>query len=420
MEIQRSFKFRIYPTKEQEEFLTNQFGGVRFIYNFFLNRRVEDYLNNKKTSSYYKDAKFLTELKQKDGYEWLYEVSTDASQQSLRHLEVAYTRFFSKKSNFPKFKKRNNNQSIKFMQSFCIENYKLYIPKLKTGIKITQNKELPSKASSISISKTESGKYYASFCCKIEQEILPLSNNKVGIDLGIKDLLITSNGDHFSNPKLTKQFEKKLANKQRKLSKKKKGSNNRNKARIEVAKVYEKISNKRLDYLHKISRKLINENQVIIAEDLNISGMLRNHKLAKTIQDVSWYELIRQLKYKAEWYGRIFYQISTWFPSSKTCSKCHYIIESMPLNLRSWICPRCNTKHDRDINAAKNILNKGLKDLEDLSKGLKVSNKIEKSGLRIKSDSKQKLGEALPNTEKKLKKSSKQGKSMKQEISIIK
>jgi putative transposase len=426
MEILKSFKFRIYPTKEQKNFLANQFGGVRFIYNFFLNRRKEEYLINKKSSNYHKDAKYLTELKQKDGYEWLYDISAQSCQQSLRHLEVAYTRFFNKKSRFPKFKKTNSNQSYKMVQAFLVEKNILWIPKLKNGIKIKQDRDLPSKPSSVTISSTPSGKYYASFCCKIDQELLPKSENKIGIDFGIKDLVITSNGHHFKNQKLTKQFEKKLANKQRKLSKKKKGSNNRNKARIEVAKVYEKIKFKRLDYLHKISRKLINENQVIIAEDLNISGMMKNHKLSKAIQDASWYELIRQLQYKAEWYGRTFYQISTWFPSSKTCSECHYVMDKMPLDIRSWICPCCNTKHDRDVNAAKNILNKGLKDLEDLSKGLKVSNaphsrrlnKIEKSGLGTKSDSKQKLGEALSSVKKKLKKSSKQDGSMKQEILI--
>lgn len=412
MEIQKAFKFRIYPTKEQEIFLSNQFGGVRFIYNFFLNRRKEEYLINKKTSSYYKDAKFLTELKNKDGYEWLYDISNPSLQQSLRHLEVAYTRFFSKKSKFPQFKKRSNNQSFKVVGNFCTEKNILYIPKLKTNIKIKQDRELPSKPSSVTISKTTSGKYYASFCFKVEQQALPISENKTGIDLGIKYLVITSNGDTFNNPKLTKKYKKKLTFKQKQLSKKQKGSKNRNKARIEVAKIHEKITFKRIDYLHKISRKLINENQVIIAEDLNISGMIKNHKLANAIQDASWYELIRQLTYKAEWCGRTFYQISTWFPSSKTCSECHYVMDKMPLNVRNWICPICKTEHDRDINAAKNILNKGLADLKDLE-SIKVSNKIEKSGLGTKSDLKQKLGEA-PSSVKKLK-TSKQDGSMKQE-----
>ncbi len=292
---------------------------------------------------------------------------------------------------------------------------------MKTLIKIKQDRELPSKPSSVTISKTPSGKYYASFICKIEQDPLPELNKQIGIDLGIKDLVITSNGDHFSNSKLTKQFQKELTHKQRKLSKKKKGSNNRNKARIEVAKVHEKITFKRLDSLHKISRKLINENQVIIAEDLNVAGMIQNHKLAKAIQDVSWYELIRQLKYKSEWAGRTFHQISTWFPSSKTCNNCHYIMDKLPLSIRNWICPNCHIEHDRDINAAKNILEKGLKDLEDMkdSKDLKNSKELQKSGLGTKSDLKQKLVEALPSAEesKRKPKARRQGKSKKQEIS---
>jgi putative transposase len=404
MEIQKSFKLRIYPTEKQEKFFSNQFGGVRYIYNFFLNRRKEEYLINKKSSSYYKDAKHLTELKNTDGYEWLYDITSDSMQQSLRNLEVAYTRFFSKKSKFPKFKKRNNNQSIKLTAGFGIENNKLWIPKLKSLIIIKQDRELPYKPSSVTICKTPSGKYYASFCCKIEQESLAKSENKIGIDLGIKDLVITSNGTTFSNPKLAKKYIKKLSFKQKQLSKTKKGSNNRNKERIKFAKTYEKITFKRLDYLHKISRKLINENQVIIAEDLNISGLVKNHCLANSIQDASWGELTRQLTYKANWAGRTFYQISTWFPSSKTCSGCNFIMENMPLNVRHWTCPCCNAKHDRDINAAKNILAKGLKDLEILQ-----------SGLGTKSDLKQKLGEALSAVKKS--KTSKQDGSMKQEIS---
>ncbi len=417
MEIQKGYKFRIYPTKEQEIFLSNQFGGVRFIYNYFLNRRKEEYLINKKSSSYYKDAKYLTELKQQDGYEWMNNIDSQALQQSLRHLDTAYNMFFREICDFPQFKRRSNNQSFTTTQGFGIEDNILYIPKLKTLIKITQDRELPSKPVSVTISKTSSGKYYASFTCKFEQEPLPKSENKIGIDLGIKELVITSNGDHFTNPKLTKQFQKELAHKQRKLSKKKKGSKNRNRARIEVAKVHENISNMRLDLLHKISRKLVNENQVIIAEDLNIEGMLKNHKLAKAIQDVSWGELIIQLRYKAEWAGRTFYQISTWFPSSKTCNDCHYIMDKLPLNIRTWICPNCHTEHDRDINAAKNILEKGLKDLEDLKNDQKISNKIEKSGLGTKSDLKQKLVESPTSVSKKLKKSSKQVGVKKQEIS---
>lgn len=403
--IEKSFKFRIYPNKKQKEFLANQFGGVRFIYNYFLNRRKEEYLVNKKTSSYYKDALYLTELKNKDGYGWLYEITSASMQQCLKHLDLSYKRFFKKISKYPVFKSKNSKQSVKLTVNFFINKNKLYIPKLKTGIKIKQDRELLSKPSSITVSKTPSGKYYASFCCKIEQKLLPKSENKIGIDLGVKDLVVTSDENIINNLKLTKKYQKKLKFKQRQLSKKKKGSKNRNKARIEIAKIHEKISFKRLDYLHKISRKLINENQVIIAEDLNISGMIKNHKLAGAISDASWYELIRQLQYKSEWYGRTFYQISTWFPSSKTCSNCYHIMDKMSLNIRSWICPNCNVEHDRDINAAKNILNKGLEDLKQISK----------SGSGMESDSKQKLGEALPSV-KKLK-TSKQGESMKQEIS---
>lgn len=408
MKQNKSYKFRIYPTKEQEKFLANQFGGVRFVYNFFLNRRKEEYLVNKKSFSYYKDAKYLTELKNKNGYEWLYEISNICLQQSLRHLEIAYTRFFAKKSKFPKFKKRSNNQSIKYVPAFNLEENKLWIPKLKTGIKIKQDRELPFKPSSCVVSSTPSGKYYASFCCEEEIKSLQKSEKSVGIDLGIKDLLITSDGTIFKNEKLNKKFEKKLKFKQRKLSKKKKGSNNRNKARKELAKLHERIVFKRIDNLHKISRKLINENQVIVAEDLNVAGMMKNHKLAGSIQNVSWFELIRQIQYKSEWYGRTFIQIDRWFPSSKMCGGCHYVMDKLPLNIREWTCPVCGIVHDRDINAAKNILNKGLEDLKQTTK----------SGSGIESDLKQKLGEALLPAFKPVK-AKKQSKSMKRDISEL-
>jgi putative transposase len=413
MLIQKAFKYRIYPTKEQEEFFAIQFGGVRWIYNHFLNRRKEEYLKNKKSSTYYNDAKYLTELKQQDGYEWLNNIDSQALQQSLKHLDIAYDRYFNKVSNFPRFKKRYNNQSFKTTQNFGIENNKLYIPKLKTLIKIKQDRKLPVRHSSVSIYKTSSGKYYAIFMCEIKQKFLPKVKKRIGIDLGLKELVITSKGNIFQNNKLTKKFEKKLSHKQRKLSRKKKGSKNRNKARVEVAKIHEKITFKRLDYLHKISRKLINENQVIIAENLNVAGMLKNHRLAKAISDASWSELVRQLKYKSEWYGRTFYQIDRWFPSSKTCNKCNNIIDKLPLKIRSWKCLFCNNINDRDINAAKNILEKGILDLKDIED----KKKLEMSGSGIESDNKQKLGEALSSVKKKLKKSSKQDGSVKQEIS---
>src|ERR1019366_751202 len=204
---------------------------------------------------------------------------------------------------------------------------------------------LPSKPTSCVVSKTPSGKYYASFLCEVNILPLPKSEKQIGIDLGIKSLLVSSDNQIIENPKFHKKLEKKLAYEQKQLSKKKKGSNNRNKQRIVLAKVYEKITNQRNDNLHKISKKLIDENQVIIAENLKVKNMMSNHNLAKAIEDVSWGELLRQLEYKAEWYGRIFYQIDTFFPSSKTCNDCQFVIDNLPLSVREWDCPKCHTHH---------------------------------------------------------------------------
>jgi putative transposase len=383
MNVSKAYKFRIYPTKNQERFLSKQFGAIRFVYNFFLANRKDEYLNNKKSLNYYDDAKSLTILKNKDGYEWLYDINAQSLQASLRNLEIAYQNFFRKQNNFPRFHKKSNKQSIKIPQSFNIENNLLFIPKLKTGIKIRQHQELPSKPICCFISKTSSGKYYASFLCEVDTKPLKKSKNKIGIDLGIKSLVVTSSGETIENQNFYRKLEKKLAYEQRQLSKKKKGSNNKNKQRIKVAKVYETISNKRKDYLHKISKKLIDENQVIIAESLSVKNMMSNHCLAKSIADAGWDELLRQLKYKSEWYGRTFYQIDKFFPSSKTCNHCQFVLDNLSLKEREWDCPSCGKHNDRDLNAALNIRDKGLKDLRDLS------------GSGIESDHKQKLGEAI-------------------------
>lgn len=378
----KAYKYRIYPTKEQQQFLSNQFGAVRFVYNYFLNNRKEEYLNNKKSLSYFDDAKHLTELKQQDGYDWLYNINAQTLQSSLRNLEVAYNNFFKKQSRFPKFHSKKNKQSIKIPQKFKIKDNKLYIPKLKGGIEINLHRELIGKTICCYISKTPSGKYYVSFLCETDIKPLPKLDNIIGIDLGIKTLVTTSNGNKIENPKFHKKLEKKLIFQQRQLSKKKKGSKIKNKQRIIVAKIHEKITNRRIDNLHKISKKLVDENQIIIVEDLSVKNMLKNHNLAKEISNVSWAELLRQLEYKSEWYGRTFYKIDRFFPSSKMCNNCQYIVDDLPLNIREWNCPSCSKVNDRDINAALNIKDKGIKDL-----------KMSVSG--IESDNKQKLPEAL-------------------------
>lgn len=361
--MQKTFKFRLYPTEKQKEFLSKQFGAVRFVYNYFLANRKDEYLNNKKSLNYYDDAKSLTELKTKDGYSWLYDINSQTLQASLRNLEVSYQNFFKKRSRFPRFHSKKNRQCIKIPQFFKIENGELFIPKLKNGIEIRQHQDLIGKLISCFISKTPSNKYYVSILCETEIKQLENKNNIIGIDLGSKGLLVSSNNQKIENQKFYRRSEKKLKYEQRQLSKKQKGSKNKNKQRIKVAKIHEYIANCRNDFLHKVSRNLINENQVIIAESLSVKNMMKNHRLAKSIGDCGWGELLRQLKYKSEWYGRTFYQIDRFFPSSKTCNGCQFVADDLPLNIREWNCPNCHKQNDRDINAALNIRDKGIKDL---------------------------------------------------------
>jgi putative transposase len=379
---QKAFKYRIYPTKLQQDFLAQQFGAVRFVYNRFLSNRKDEYLNNKKSLNYYDDAKSLTNLKTQDGYEWLYDINSQTLQASLRNLEVSYQNFFKKRSKFPRFHKKSNKQCIKIPQHFSIENDKLFIPKLKTGIEIVLHRDLPEKQTCCFISKTASNKYYVSFLCEVDIKPLAKSKKTIGIDLGIKSLLVCSDGQVIPNQKHYRQSEKQLGYEQKQLSNKKQASNNKNKQRKVVAKINEYIANSRKDYLHKISKRLIDENQVIITESLSVKNMMKNHKLAKSIQDASWSELIRQLDYKSKWYGRTFHQIDMFFPSSKTCNDCQFVVDSLPLNIREWSCPNCNKHNDRDLNASLNIRDVGLKDLTVIS------------GCGMQSDTKQKLAEA--------------------------
>jgi putative transposase len=346
-----------------------------------LSNRKSEYLNNKKGLSYYDDSRSLTKLKREDGFEWLNDINSQTLQTSLRNLETAYQNFFKKRTRFPKFHSKSNKQTVKIPQHFNLEEGKLYIPKLKTGIEIRLHREMPSKPQCCYISKTCSGQYYACFPCEEEAKPLPRLDYTVGIDLGIKSLIVTSEGEVIDNKNVYRSVEKELAYEQRQLSKKKKGSKSKERQRLVVAKINEYIANCRKDYLHKVTKTLIDENQVIITESLSVKNMIQNHCLAKSIQDASWGELLRQLAYKAEWYGRTLYQIDRWFPSSKTCNDCQFVVDSLPLNIREWTCPSCHKHHDRDANAAMNILDKGLKDLEDMKSV---------SGCGMQSDLKQK------------------------------
>ena len=391
-QIKKTFKYRIYPTKEQEILLAKHFGAKRFVWNYFLNERKNAYLENNTSLNYYNNASSLTKLKQKDEYIWLKEVNSQSVQASLRDLEVAYNRFFSKQGQFPRFKSKRDKQSFRIPQSTKYEDGQLNIPKFKKPIKVSEDRPLTGTILFSTISKTPSGKYFVAITCETAHKPHKKNKNNVGVDLGIKDLAICSDGKTYENIKTTKKYAKKLSYEQRQLSKKQKGSNSRNKQRIKVAKVHEKISNSRTNHIHNITTQIVRENQTICVEDLSVINMMKNHKLAKSISDCSWSEFLRQLKYKSEWNERNLIQIDKFFPSSKTCNKCKFVNQDLQLKDRIWVCPVCGTELDRDINASENILEQGLRlSGEALGQGLKIYN----SGCGTYSEYKQKREEAL-------------------------
>jgi putative transposase len=359
--IHKTYKFRIYPNKEQVELMAKHFGSTRFVWNYFLAERKQSYLDSKKSLSYHDNARTLTALKKTDECKWLNDVNSQSLQSSLKDLDTAYGKFFKKQAMFPKFKKKGFCvDSFHCPQRFKIVEGKLQIPKFKP-VKINIHREIKGKMLFITISKTQTNKYFAAITCEVEYEQLPKSNKVIGIDFGIKTLAVCSDGTVFENIKTTKKYAKKLTYKQRQLSKKKKGSNNKTKQRKQVALVHEKIKNVRIDNIHKFTTQIVKNNDAITIENLNVKGMIKNHNLAKAIADASWYEATRQLEYKSDWNDRNFVKIDRWFPSSKMCSICGFINQNLTLKDREWTCPNCKSVLDRDLNASKNILKQGLK-----------------------------------------------------------
>jgi putative transposase len=356
----KAYKFRLLPTEEQSVLLSKHFGCVRFVYNHFLKEKQDHYLLNKKTLNYNTCAGMMVKMK-REGFEWLKEVNSQALQSSLEHLETAYGRFFKKRSKFPKFKsKKSNYDSFHIPQHTKIIKNKVQIPKFKEGIRFIKHREIIGKICSATVSRTPTGKYYISILTEQEStKHLPKTGNSIGIDLGIKDFAITSDNRKYSNPKFLYKFQKKLKTAQQHLSRKQKGSKSRELARLKVARIYEKITNSRNDMQHKVSLSLIKKYDMIALEDLNVKGMVKNHNLAKAISDSSWSSFVTKLTYKAQWYGKEVIKIDRFFPSSKTCSDCGHINQNLILDVRNWTCV-CGTKHDRDVNASKNILKRAL------------------------------------------------------------
>ncbi|PSF37679.1 transposase [Aphanothece hegewaldii CCALA 016] len=367
----KAYKFRIYPNPEQQAFLAKCFGCSRFVYNHFLRVTTDVYAESKKHFRYKEWANLLVQLKKE--FDWLSEVNSQSLQQILKDLESAFTRFFKKLGKFPRFKRRSNKQSFRVPQHFSItEDNKLKIPKM-APIKMVIHRKVEGTTKSVTISKTPSGKYFASILTEQNIPKAPLNGEKIGLDLGLKYFAITSKPEKFPNTRYLQKSLRRLKIRQRRLSRKVKGSNNRNKARLTVAKVHEKVALQRLDYQHKISLKLTCENQAISCEDLNIKGMVKNRKLAKQISDVAWGQFLSLLEYKGELYGCEIRRVDRFFPSSKRCFSCGYIKEDLTLKDREWDCPECSTHHDRDINACHNLL--AFSESKILSEGQKSTPK---------------------------------------------
>ena len=362
--MKRAYKYKIKPTYKQQYQLQQAFGCARFIYNWGLDKKTKSWTNEHKTITYFELAKELTQLKRQEEYKWLNNVPNESLQQSLRCLDNAYTQFFKAKKGFPKFKsKKKSKDCSKYLNAvkFDFENWKVRIPKCG-WVKLCHNKPFDlsaSKIGTLTVSRDKCGEYW---CTIVVEDNAPQKSKakisegtSVGIDLGIKDYAILSDGIKYSNPKYYERSRARLALLQRRFARTQKGSNRHEAMRLKVAKQYRKITNMRNDFLNKLTTDLVRRYDTICLENLNIDGMLKNHSLALAIQSASWGEFVRQIKYKSEWNGKNAIFIGRFEPSSKTCSKCGHVNRELTLKDRDWVCPVCGEHHDRDVNAAINI-----------------------------------------------------------------
>jgi putative transposase len=362
--VKRSYKYRFYPTPEQAVLLICTFGCVRYVYNRALAERSRAWTQERRRVTFAETCRMLTAWKADPETAWLYEVSSVALQQGLQHLQQAYVNFWGKRAKYPRFKsKRNSRASATFTTSgFRYRAGQLTLAKMTAPLDIRWSRPLPDGAepSTVTVTRDAAGRWHISIMVEEAVEALPSSDAVVGIDAGITSLVTLSTGEKVTNPRHERRDRSRLTLVQRRLSRKAKGSANRTKARLRVARVHARIADRRRDHLHKLSTRIIRENQTVIIEDLSVCNMVRNHTLARAISDASWAEFRAMLEYKADWYGRTVVAIDRFYPSSKTCSGCGHLLASLPLNVREWRCPACGVLHDRDVNAAKVIRAAGL------------------------------------------------------------
>jgi putative transposase len=360
---QKAYRYRFYPTTEQEQLLRRTLGCVRLVYNKALHSRTEAWYERSLRVGYSETSGMLTSWKKQEDLQFLNEVSSVPLQQGLRNLQKAFTNFWAGHAKYPNFKKKRSGGSAEFTRAaFRWKDRELWLAKCSEPLPIRWSRTLPKdcEPSTVTVKLDASGRWFVSLLVDQTIEALPQIDKAIGIDAGVTSLIATSDGEKVANPKHFKRLRFNLRQAQKALSRRVKGSNNREKARHKVAKILVSIADARKDFLHKLTTRLVRENQTIAVEDLAVKNMMKNRKLAQAIADASWAELVRQLEYKCQWYGRTLVKIDRWFPSSKRCGNCGHVVDKLPLDIREWDCPECGTHHDRDINAANNILAAGL------------------------------------------------------------
>ena len=371
--VKRAFRYRFYPSPDQATELARTFGCVRLVWNKALDERSRAYATQRRGTTYVQASARLTEWKRGGDLAFLNEVSSVPLQQALRYQQAAFAAFFAKRSRYPRFKSRKKSRaSAEYTRSaFRWQHGRLTLAKMTAPLDIRWSRPLPEGAqpSTVTVSRDPAGRWFVSLRCEVTVAQLPTARGTVGVDAGITSLVTLSTGEKVANPRHERRDRRRLARAQRDLSRKEKGSQNRNNARVKVARVHARIADRRRDHLHKLTTRLVRENQAVVIEDLSVGNMVRNHSLARAISDAAWSDLRGMLAYKCAWYGRELITVDRWYPSSKLCSACGALRESLPLNVREWACG-CGITHDRDVNAARNILAAGLADRQNACGGL--------------------------------------------------